>query len=185
MPIDSNAPPPLLHPHERAAFDFAFASGNIRTVLDIGCGTGRTTGILADEYAMTVTAFDIDRNAIEIARSHYPNLDFSVFDAQDMSRLPDNSFDAAIFSANGIGLIPTQEGRHKCLAEITRVLRGGGMLIYSRHSFHGLFRRRVAKLMLWQNLEPCCAERPISIMSTNWEIRSQYPTAHPLVSAEI
>ena len=141
----------VLHSHERQAIDFVLANAPVHSVLDIGCGDGRTSGILSGEYSLTVTAFDIDANAIERARYRYPNIDFSVLDAQDMSRFADNIFDAAIFSANGMGLIPTVEGRHKCLAEVARVLRPGGMFIYSAHSLHGLFRHHDPKRILRNN----------------------------------
>jgi len=130
----------------------------VRSVLDIGCGDGRASGILAGEYGLKVTAFDIDAKAIEVARHRYPNIDFSVLDAQDMSRFADNSFDAAI--TNAINLIPTVEERHKCLAEIARVLKPGGVFIYCVHSLHGLFRHGAPKRLLWNNLDRVLRGQP-------------------------
>src|ERR1700724_680602 len=74
-----------------------FKSGKI---LDLGCGTGRTSIILQDR-GLEVTAIDYSHALIEEARKLYPRIHFEVMDA---SRLEygDQEFDYAFFSYNGL-----------------------------------------------------------------------------------
>lgn len=49
------------------------------TVLEIGCGPGMEAKFLAD-HGMRVTATDVSKRMIEIARVKYPGIDFRVMD---------------------------------------------------------------------------------------------------------
>jgi trans-aconitate methyltransferase len=63
-------------------------------VLDLGCGTGYLTNLIA-ESETEVVGIDNSEHMIEKATSSYPNLDFRVISADDFSF--DTKFDA-IFS---------------------------------------------------------------------------------------
>lgn len=126
-------------------------------LIDLGCGGGRTSGALA-EAGYTVTAIDLSQPLIEHARQRYPGLDFRVMNATAMT-FPDENFDAALFSFNGIdGLFPLTE-RLRCLNEIWRVLKPGGVFILSTHNLIGhIFGRgdpeNIKRLVATQHQNP-------------------------------
>lgn len=104
-------------------------------VLDLGCGAGRTTGELA-RRGFRVTAIDLAPRLLEAARQRYPGLDFRVMDATSLE-LDDDSFDAALFSYNGIDCIHPLGQRVRSMAETFRVLRPGGVFVLSSHNLVG------------------------------------------------
>jgi SAM-dependent methyltransferase len=101
-------------------------------VLDMGCGAGRTTAGLAG-LGYDVTAIDLSEPLIAHARELYPALDFRVMNAAALT-LDAKSFDAAFFSFNGIDCIFPLEERRRCLAEVARVLKPGGIFVFSTHN---------------------------------------------------
>ena len=107
-------------------------------ILDIGVGTGRTTPFLAALAAWYV-GVDYSDAMVARCREKFPTLPFFKMDASDMSSLPDGSFDAVVFSFNGIDYLPTDEARTSCLLECARVLRSGGVFILSSHNARYLF----------------------------------------------
>ena len=107
------------------------------TVLDLGCGAGRTTiGLARGGY--TVTGIDLSETLLDEARERYPGLDFRVMDATRLV-FPGSCFDAALFSYNGIDCIYPVGGRVTCLAEVFRVLKPGGTFLFSSHNVIGAF----------------------------------------------
>jgi SAM-dependent methyltransferase len=104
-------------------------------VLDLGCGAGRTTGDLA-RRGFSVTAVDLAPRLLEAARERHPGLDFRVMDATALE-FEDASFDAALFSYNGIDCIHPVEQRVRAMAEAFRVLRPGGVFVLSSHNLVG------------------------------------------------
>jgi ubiquinone/menaquinone biosynthesis C-methylase UbiE len=106
-------------------------------VLDLGCGTGRTTVGLASR-GYTPVAIDISEAMISRARALHPHLEFHQMSATDL-RFANTSFDAALFSFNGIDCIYPESSRIDCLREIFRVLRPGGAFVMSSHNIVGEF----------------------------------------------
>lgn len=100
-------------------------------ILDMGCGTGRTSRVLAD-MGHSVLGVDISPLMIERAKELHPDVWFRVGDATDI-KYSDNTFDVVLFSFNGIDYIYPEPERVKAIREIYRVLKPGGMLIYSSH----------------------------------------------------
>lgn len=100
-------------------------------VLDVGCGTGRTTAHIAK--TCDVIGIDYAKAMIERARLRHPGLDLRVMDVRALD-FPDGTFDAAFFSFNGIDNLYPLEQRLKALAEIKRVLRAGGVFAYVSHT---------------------------------------------------
>ena len=101
-------------------------------VLDLGCGTGRTTAPLK-ENGYDVIGIDLSATMIEFARSKYPGVDFRVMNACALE-FEDESFDHVLFSFNGIDNIIPFAKRLACLGEINRVLKKGGCFIFSSHN---------------------------------------------------
>jgi SAM-dependent methyltransferase len=105
------------------------------SVLDLGCGAGRTTLGLARQ-GFKVAAIDLSRGLLGEARRRYPDLDFREMDATRLD-FPAASFDAALFSYNGLDCIYPVAQRERCLAEVYRVLRPGGAFLFSSHNWLG------------------------------------------------
>ena len=109
-------------------------------VLDLGVGGGRTTNFLAGRAAQYV-GVDNSPGMIEACRRKFPELKFMVADAADLSAFADRSFDAVVFAFNGIDFVQPDSNRHRCLAHIQRVLRPGGVVIFSSHNARAIFVR--------------------------------------------
>jgi SAM-dependent methyltransferase len=116
------------------AYFFARFADLIRNqrVLDLGCGGGRTAralGPLSSGYLGT----DLSPAMVASASRRIPALRFEQLDARDMSRHETGSFDFALFSYNGIDSLD-HEGRLRVLAEVRRVLKPGGVFVFSSHN---------------------------------------------------
>jgi SAM-dependent methyltransferase len=103
-----------------------------KTVLDIGCGAGRTSFFLiqlTDHY----TGLDYSQSMVAACQRRFPGKRFEHGDVRDLSRFTDGSFASIVFSFNGIDSIDHTD-RLKALAEIRRVLRPGGLFLFSSHN---------------------------------------------------
>jgi len=102
-------------------------------ILDLGCGTGRTS-IRLKELGLDVVAVDYSEAMIKRAKEKYGNIiDFEVMDASSL-KYEDNSFDYVFFSFNGIDYLYPEEKRKQCYEEIFRVLKPGGFFAFSSHN---------------------------------------------------
>lgn len=101
-------------------------------LIDIGCGTGRTTSWL-HSLGHKVIGLDIAPAMIMKARELHQEIDFLIGDAVAMG-FKENSFDYALFSFNGIDCIFPKSRRLDCLLEVNRVLKDSGIFIFSSHN---------------------------------------------------
>jgi ubiquinone/menaquinone biosynthesis C-methylase UbiE len=101
-------------------------------LLDIGCGAGRTTVVL-HEMGYKVIGGDISKPMIERASERFPQIDFRILDACNME-FADASLSQVLFSFGGIDCVHPIEKRNQALNEIKRVLKPGGIFIYSSHN---------------------------------------------------
>lgn len=103
------------------------------SVLDLGVGGGRTTSYLS-RIAATYVGVDYSEEMIRACRARFPELRFEVQDAADLALFTDESFDAIVFSFNGIDSLVPSAKRERCLQECYRVLKHGGTFIFSCHN---------------------------------------------------
>lgn len=110
--------------------------GRDSEILELGCGAGRIAHGLFRLGYKRITATDFSSNMIDVARAVARELgdsvDYRVEDARSLS-FPDGSFDAAIFGFNGLMQIPGRSQRRRAMSEAHRVLRGGGVFIFTTH----------------------------------------------------
>lgn len=119
------------------------------SVLDLGCGAGRTT-IYIFENGCNVIGVDISDSLIDQARKNFPEIDFRVMDARSLN-FKDSSFDAVFFSFNGIDNLTSLTERKKVMEEVRRVLRPGGFFIYSSHNSLAFPRTATSWKILFNN----------------------------------
>ncbi len=136
----------------RYHFSRRFARG--KTLLDLGSGEGYGANFLA-EVARSVTAIDIDQNAVTHARARYrrDNLEYFHNDARVGSVLQDNSFDMVV-CFEVLGHVQEQNA---FLATIARVLQEDGLAIISTpnkdvSNHHNEFHARELNLEEFQAL---------------------------------
>lgn len=126
-----------LLPVERHLFGRHLHAG--MDILDLGVGAGRTTPHLSG-LANRYVGLDYAAGMVDACRQRFPDLAFHHGDAADLSAFEDGSFDAVVFSFGGIDDLTPAAKRARCLAECRRVLRGGGVLIISRHNPRAIVR---------------------------------------------
>ena len=97
-------------------------------VLDLGCGNGRLTELLAG-IGIDYTGIDSSENLINLALKAYPEKSFSVADALSLP-FAKNSFDK-VFSIAVLHHIPSKQLRLKFFSECQKVLKPEGLLILS------------------------------------------------------
>ena len=88
-------------------------------ILDVGCGTGELTQLLAQRGAVPV-GIDSSEAMIDASAARFPDIEFTVADAADFAF--DAPFDA-IFSNAALHWVRDAEGAVACMA---RALRPGG-----------------------------------------------------------
>lgn len=105
-------------------------------ILDLGCGTGRTTFPLFQLGFQYIIGVDLTPEMIESAQKldqiYKTNVPFEVGNALAL-RFKTNEFDAVIFSFNGLMSIPSQANRDLAIGEIKRVLKNEGTFIFTTH----------------------------------------------------
>ncbi len=95
---------------------------NSKTVLEVGCASGRLTQHLSD-IGYKPSGVDLSINSVQLAQDNYPRL---IFDQQDVADLSyaDNSFNNVI-AASVINIVSNEE---KALSEMLRVCEKGGKI---------------------------------------------------------
>jgi len=115
---------------ERTAQEAEFCASQIPAgarVLDVPCGTGRHSALLA-ERGFTVAGLDISEAVLNVARDAAPGGDFRQGDMRELP-WPDDSFDAVLNLWTAFGYFETQEEDLRVMAEFARVLAPGGVLV--------------------------------------------------------
>lgn len=100
-----------------------------QTYLDVGCGNGVAPIVIAQTFNLKVTGVDIDPQQIALAQAAAQDVPGTCFMALDGRSLPfgDGEFDF-VFTNKVTHHIPNWQ---EALAEMLRVLKPGGYLLYS------------------------------------------------------
>ena len=115
-------------------------------VLDVPCGQGRHAHLLA-EAGFEVVGADYSTDLIELARERGTSRRLR-YTRADMRRLPprwSKRFDAVVnvFTSFGFFLDPADDDR--VIAEFSRVLKAGGLLLWHGGSRDGVMARFIAR----------------------------------------
>jgi SAM-dependent methyltransferase len=100
-----------------------------QAVLDLGFGGGRTVEPLM-ELSEDYIGLDYAQAMVDITTSLYPGVDLRHGDARDLSQFNDDCFFLVVFSCEGICMVD-HAGRMAILAEVLRVLKPGGIFLFS------------------------------------------------------
>ncbi len=71
---------------------------------------------------------------IAACQRKFPQLEFLVADVTNLTILSDGTFDSVVMAFNGMDYLAPGDSRRRCLAEIHRVLKKDGVLIFSSHN---------------------------------------------------
>jgi len=114
--------------------DFLADVDRVALALDIGCGNGRHSELLA-EVADRTLALDASRELLATARARLGDIQSLALLQGDAVRLPlaSDSIDVALYVAT-IHHLPSREDRRASLDEIARVLGPGGRALASTWS---------------------------------------------------
>jgi len=129
-----------------------------RTILELGCGTGEMSNLLATWTAATVTGTDLCAPFIQAAASRYrrPNLSFAVMDlaAQELPEGLGRTFDYIV--GNGI-LHHLHDDLPAILPWLRKLLTPGGRLLFWEPNLYNPYLFLIFKipcLRQWARLEP-------------------------------
>ncbi|WGI36412.1 class I SAM-dependent methyltransferase [Mesomycoplasma lagogenitalium] len=125
-------------------------------ILDLGCGSGRTTFALYEQNYKNIVACDISQAMIENAKIINEDkkylIDFLVADATNLP-FETNTFDFVLFSFNGWPGIPLEKSRINALKEVERILKDNGIFIFTAHE-----RDEKEYLLYYKNYLEECSE---------------------------
>lgn len=121
-----------------------------KNVLDIGCGTGHSSDLIARSGA-TVIGVDIAKDMVDYARSSFPRIDFQIGSIENLA-FGDNEFDV-VYAANSVQYAADL---NIALQELKRVCKPSGLIVA------GLFGPpdRVAYKPVLEALGPFMPEPP-------------------------
>lgn len=102
-----------------------------KTMLELGCGTGRMTRAFARQFDR-VLAFDVSAEMLDRARALHPgieNITWVQGSGTDLSLVPTGSLDF-VFSYLVLQHLPTEALVHSYIREILRALAAGGACLF-------------------------------------------------------
>jgi ubiquinone/menaquinone biosynthesis C-methylase UbiE len=104
--------------------DFFIKNLKGKKILDVGCGPGRDTKYFT-EQGLDVTAIDLTKALLEIAKKQAPKAQFHLMDMRKL-KFPDNSFDGLWVNASLLH-IPKKEAKQTVIG-FKRILKPGGII---------------------------------------------------------
>ena len=133
-----------------APFLAPLREAGVRTILELGCGTGNDAARLAAE-GYSVTAIDLSREAIEQAQVKFGSLvRFMVADITQRLPFPDGGLDA-VMSNVAVHMFPDRVTR-SVFAEVGRLIRPGGLFLFHVNALEDRLLR--ARRLPARELEP-------------------------------
>jgi len=122
-------------PGERAVLELVRDRARGKPILDIGVGTGRTVPMLAP-LTSDYRAVDYLASMVDACRARHPHVRVELGDARALDGVADGFFGLVSFSFNGIDAVG-HEDRTRVLAEMRRVARRDGVVVFSTLNMDG------------------------------------------------
>ncbi len=121
----------------------------IRSVIDLGCGSGEHSRFLA---AQGYSVVGLDRSESMLAKANEqplpPNLQFLLGELQDVSILFEKHFGAAICLGNTLVHLTAEEDLRRALAGVAEILEANGVLLFQILNYEPVFEGTVRYLPL-------------------------------------
>ena len=95
-----------------------------KRVLEIGCGQGFNCFVFSKNKNNKVIGIDLSKNDIKISKERYPNIEFSVMNAQDL-KFKNNTFDTVY----ALDVLEHVDNLNKTLDEVHRCIKRKGKFI--------------------------------------------------------
>ena len=95
-----------------------------KDVLEIGCGSGYGAHLLSTLNPKSYIGLDVMEEQVQLAQKNYPQFEFLIQDAEDLSRFPASSKDVVII----FGVLHHIPNWRKAIDEVVRVLKPSGSL---------------------------------------------------------
>lgn len=110
-----------------------------KSLLDVGCGTGRHAALLMSEHGYEVDGLDIESGFLEIARARCPR---GTFFRGDMASFDlGRAYDAVLCLFSSIGYVRTVERLALAARSLLRHVKPGGLVLvepwFGPHDFQG------------------------------------------------
>jgi len=142
-----------------------------KTVLEIGCGTGTISALVARSQA-SIIATDAFKEFLDKAKRtvHLANLQFKQADAHTLSNFSDNSFDVVY----GISILHHLE-IDPALESIYRVLKPKGLMLFSEPN---MLNPQIALQKNIPFLKRLLGDSPDEIAFFTWQMRSLLQNHH-------
>jgi 2-polyprenyl-3-methyl-5-hydroxy-6-metoxy-1,4-benzoquinol methylase len=149
---------------EEKLIDKYFKTGS--SVLDIGCGAGRTTIHLAKK-GYDVVGIDLVPEMIEAAKRQAErqrvNVRFDVMDAVTMT-FHRESFDNVLFAYNGFDQIQGSRNRERVLCNVFEIIKPGGYFMMTTRSAFG------RRTLTWGLIAALFLQHKLIKRNAEWEL---------------
>lgn len=145
----------------------ATPTGDVRTAIDLGCGPGNSTEVLAARYPQArIAGIDSSADMIDAARRRLPGISFAVGDLRTWS--DDGPFDVILANAV-LQWVPEHESLLPSLIE--KLTPGGALAVQMPDNLqepaHQLMRELAVQGPWAEKLADAAAARP-ALASTTW-----------------
>jgi len=143
--------------------------GPDESIVEIGCGVGRMTRVLAERGA-EVRALDVSQRMLALAREynrHLQNVEWLLGDGATLAPIEDASADLC-FSTLVFQHIPDPEITLLYIEEMGRVLRPGGWAAFQVSNAPGVHRKRTVRERLRGTLRAALGRGPRGQAAAPW-----------------